>query len=89
LKQFLVATLPKRLLREHVHCFTKKHEGPVPKLFQNPMFLWPRGLLRARSRFPEIVENAESVVKGMERLDGAVELAKQVFFPANDAVICN
>jgi len=42
------------------------------------MFLWPRGLLRARSRFPEIVENTESVVEGMERLDGAVELAKQV-----------
>jgi hypothetical protein len=42
------------------------------------MFLWSRGLLRARSRFPEIVENKEDVVEGMERLDGAAELAKQV-----------
>jgi hypothetical protein len=42
------------------------------------MFLWARGLLRARSRFPEIVENKENVDEGMEPLDGAVELAKQV-----------
>jgi hypothetical protein len=42
------------------------------------MFLWPRGLLRAGSRFPEIVEYTENVVEGMEQLDGAVELAKQV-----------
>jgi hypothetical protein len=52
----------------------------VPKLFQNPMFLKSRGLLRARSRFPEIVENNENADEGMERLDGAVELAKQVFW---------
>ena len=50
----------------------------VPKLFQNPMFLKPQGLLRARSRFPEPVENKENADEGMERLDGAVELAKQM-----------
>ncbi len=42
------------------------------------MFLARRGLLRARSRFPEIVENAESVTEGMKSLDGAVMLAKQM-----------
>jgi len=36
------------------------------------------GLLRARSRFPEIVENTESVTEGIEQLEGAVELAKQM-----------
>ena len=59
------------------------HSGIHPfssevQLFQNPMFLWSRGLLRARSRFPHIVENNENVVEGMEQLDGAVELAKHV-----------
>src|SRR5271165_6147223 len=29
----------------------------VPKLFQNPISVCSQGLLRARSRFPEIVEN--------------------------------
>jgi len=42
------------------------------------MFLWSRELLRGRSRFPETVENTENVIEGMEQLDGAVELAKQV-----------
>jgi hypothetical protein len=37
-----------------------------------------QGLLRARSRLPEFVENIENVKEGMEILDGSVELAKQV-----------
>ena len=32
----------------------------VPELYQNPIQLRSRGLLRARSRFPEIVENIKS-----------------------------
>jgi hypothetical protein len=50
----------------------------VPELFQNPMQFVSQGLLRARSRFPEIVENVENAKEGMEILDGPVELAKQV-----------
>ena len=53
--------------------------GPaVPKLFQNPMFLCPRGLLRARSRFPEIVENIKNRKQRMESLECRKALAKQV-----------
>ncbi len=36
------------------------------------------GLLGAKSRFPEIIENNESVLEEMERFDGALELAKQM-----------
>ena len=51
----------------------------VPRLFQDLCFCGGGGgLLRARSRLPEIVENIKNVTEGMERLDGAVELAKQV-----------
>jgi hypothetical protein len=37
-----------------------------------------RGLLRARSRFPEIVENIEKVKERMECLECPNALAKQV-----------
>ena len=72
------ATLILKHFRAYRNPFLRILVMTVPKLFQNPMFLCSRGLLRARSRFPKIVENTENVDEGMERLDGAVELAKQV-----------
>jgi hypothetical protein len=53
-------------------------ERPGFLLFQNPMLLQPRGLLRARSRFPEIVENSENRKQRMESLECRNALAKQV-----------
>src|SRR5260221_5014418 len=41
------------------------------------MLLWPRGLLRARSRFPEIVGNITNAEQRMEVLEGANALARQ------------
>src|SRR5467141_4594672 len=41
------------------------------------MLLWSRGLLRARSRFPEIVRNIRKRSKGMESLARGLVLAKQ------------
>jgi hypothetical protein len=38
-----------------------------------------RGLLRARSRFPEIVENNENAEQRKESLEGANALAKQEY----------
>ena len=49
----------------------------VPKLYQNPMQLALRGLLRASSRFPEIVENIEKRGQRMESLECPNALAKQ------------
>src|SRR5208282_3714735 len=48
-------------------------------MFQNPMCLKLRGLLRARSRFPEIVENIKNRKQRMEFLEWRSALAKQVF----------
>jgi transposase-like protein len=50
----------------------------VPKLYQNPMELRSRGLLRARSRFPETVENIENRAQREEPLECPNALAKQV-----------
>src|SRR5439155_10801290 len=49
-----------------------------PELYKNPMLLWFRGLLRARSRFPEIVENIRNAKQRMEGLERGLVLAKQV-----------
>ena len=48
------------------------------KTHQNPKQLDFRGLLRARSRFPEIVENIENRGQRMESLECPNALAKQV-----------
>src|SRR6266850_3996813 len=50
----------------------------VPELYKNPMLLWPRGLLRARSRFPETVEKIRNAKQRMEGLERRLVLAKQV-----------
>jgi len=42
------------------------------------MLLWPRGLLRATSRFPEIVEKIRNAKQRMEGLERRLVLAKQV-----------
>src|SRR5437660_12148618 len=56
------------------------------------MLLWSRGLLRARSRFPEIVRNIRKRSKGMESLERGLVLAKQVLYqlsytPTREAVL--
>jgi hypothetical protein len=47
--------------------------------YQNPMQLYLRGLLRARSRFPEIVENVRNTKQRMEGLERGLVLAKQEY----------
>src|SRR6266849_8546530 len=42
----------------------KSVEPTVPIPYKNPMQLQLRGLLRARSRFPEIVENNQNAKRG-------------------------
>src|SRR5467141_1107011 len=54
----------------------KSVEPTVPIPYKNPMQLQLRGLLRARSRFPEIVGNIKNAEQRMEGVEGA--LAKQV-----------
>jgi hypothetical protein len=58
--------------------FAKQARPAVPKLCQNPIQLRCRGLLRARSRFPEIVENIRNAGQRMELLERGFVLAKQV-----------
>ena len=53
----------------HLPLDERIHEKPGFLLFQNPMQLRSRGLLRARSKFPEIIENIENRKQRMERLD--------------------
>ena len=51
--------------------------------------MWPRGLLRARSRFPEIVENIEKRRQRMECLECPNALAKQVHSMSHLSISAN
>ena len=61
-----------------LNCLNEEFTSADPELYKNPMLLLSRGLLRARSRFPEIVENFRKAEQRKESLERANVLAKQV-----------
>ena len=61
-----------------LNCLNEKFTSADPELYKNPMLLLSRGLLRARSGFPEIVENFRKGEQRKESLERANVLAKQV-----------
>jgi hypothetical protein len=61
-----------------LNCLNEEFISADPELYKNPMLLSSRGLLRARSRFPEIVENIRNAKQRMKDLESGLVLAKQV-----------
>ena len=60
-----------------LNCLKEEFTSADPELYKNPMLLLSRGLLRARSRFPEIVVNTRKREQRKESLERGLVLAKQ------------